>query len=84
MLAGVARVDITPPLGLPLRGWAARTARAKSAHEPLLAQAVVADDGAGIDARAVSQAAVKHRVISAEDAAKLSEQDALMLIFKRR
>src|ERR1700730_1986537 len=34
MLAGVARVDITPPLGLPLRGWAARNARAKAAHEP--------------------------------------------------
>ncbi|HET6319294.1 MAG TPA: hypothetical protein VFG86_22795, partial [Chloroflexota bacterium] len=47
MLAGVARVDITPPLGLPLRAWAARTARAKTTHEPLLAQAVVVDDKAG-------------------------------------
>ena len=54
MLAGVARVDITPPLGLPLRGWAARTARAKSAHEPLLAQAVVVDDGAGGQAAIVA------------------------------
>src|ERR1700738_1536672 len=44
MLAGVARVDITPPLGLPLRGWAARNARAKAAHEPLIAQAVVLED----------------------------------------
>ncbi|HEY2593164.1 MAG TPA: neutral/alkaline non-lysosomal ceramidase N-terminal domain-containing protein [Chloroflexota bacterium] len=44
MQAGVAQVDITPPLGLPLRCWAARSARAKAAHEPLLAQALVLRD----------------------------------------
>ena len=47
ILAGVARVDITPPLGLPLRCWAARDARAKDAHEPLLAQALVVRDDRG-------------------------------------
>jgi hypothetical protein len=54
MLAGVARVDITPPLGLPLRGWAARNARAKVAHEPLLAQALVGEDDAGEQAAIVA------------------------------
>jgi hypothetical protein len=44
MHAGVAQVDITPPLGLPLRCWAARSGRAKAAHEPLLAQALVLRD----------------------------------------
>jgi hypothetical protein len=52
--AGVARVDITPPLGLPLRCWAARTARAQSAHEPLLAQALVVRDDHGSAAAIVA------------------------------
>jgi len=47
MRAGVMRVDITPPLGLPLRAWAARNARARAAHEPLLAKALVLDDEHG-------------------------------------
>jgi neutral ceramidase len=43
--AGVCRIDITPPLAVQPGAWRLRTGRADGVDEPLLAQALVLDDG---------------------------------------
>lgn len=43
--AGVAKVNITPPIGIPLGGYKAREGPATGIHDPLHAVVIVFDDG---------------------------------------
>jgi len=45
MRAGVAVVDITPPVGIAMGGFAARKQGAQGVHDPLYARALVLEDG---------------------------------------
>ncbi len=45
MRAGVAKVDITPPLGMPLLGYYDRTDGAKGELDPLYARILVLESG---------------------------------------
>jgi neutral ceramidase len=42
---GVAMVDITPPLGMPMRGYASRKELSNGIWDPLYAKSIVFDDG---------------------------------------
>jgi hypothetical protein len=44
LLAGSARVDITPPLTIPYLGYEPRHALFEGMHDPLYARAVALDD----------------------------------------
>src|SRR6185295_6062148 len=41
LTAGVARVEITPPIGFPMGGYAARSGPSTGVHDPLYATALV-------------------------------------------
>ncbi len=75
---GIEAPDARRALGKPGRGAVTITATSVEGHRVEL---TVADDGAGIDARAVGQAAVRLGLIGAEEAARLAGDDLAGLVF---
>jgi hypothetical protein len=61
LLAGAARIELDPPLGLAMAGYGNRVGRATGVHDDLAAQALVLSDGsnkiaiAGVDVLALGQ-----------------------------
>jgi neutral ceramidase len=45
LYAGVAKVDITPPVGIAMSGYGERTSGAAGVHDPLFARVIVLTDG---------------------------------------
>ncbi|MGP8323912.1 MAG: neutral/alkaline non-lysosomal ceramidase N-terminal domain-containing protein, partial [Methanosarcinaceae archaeon] len=45
LMAGVGKVDITPPIGIPLAGYQERQGPATGIHDPLYTVVIVFDDG---------------------------------------
>lgn len=61
--AGVCIIDITPPAGLPMSGFAARTSCAAGTHDPLTVRALVIGDTAIAIADVIGiDAGLSHRV----------------------
>src|SRR5690349_21482541 len=72
VLAGAAVVDITPPAGLMMCGYAARTEPAQGMHDPLTARALVINDTAIVVADVLgfhedTCARIRHRSGFADD-----------------
>ncbi len=45
LCAGAAQIDITPPIGMEMTGYAARAGSSTGVHDPLFAKALVLDNG---------------------------------------
>lgn len=76
---GIAKPTVRVAKGKPPQGTISVAISQKDSGK---VEVVVADDGAGIDADAVKMAAGKLGAISSQDAERVTEQEALALVFK--
>lgn len=76
---GIESPDERARLGKPHKASVTVTVSQSGGNE---VQIIVTDDGGGIDGTRVKDSAVQHGVLSAQEAARLSEGEALALIFQ--
>lgn len=74
---GIESADERAAAGKPARG----TIRLNAYHEGDQVVIEISDDGRGLDPKKILQKALQQKIVSAEEAARLSETDILQLVF---
>lgn len=74
---GIEPADERAAAGKPARG----TIRLNAYHEGDQVVIEISDDGRGLDPKKILQKALQQKIVSAEEAARLSETDILQLVF---
>ncbi|HTU33137.1 MAG TPA: chemotaxis protein CheA [Candidatus Acidoferrum sp.] len=74
---GIESAEERLAAGKPARG----TIRLNAYHEGDQVVIEISDDGRGLDAKKILQKALQQKIVSAEEAARLNEQEVLQLVF---
>jgi hypothetical protein len=82
--AGVAKIDVTPPLGTRMAGFAGRVFPSLAVHDPLWARAIIFDDGkrrvglVGMDLIGISESVVSQVREGAKKSAGITPEGLLL------
>lgn len=74
---GIEEMEVRKKLGKSIKG----TIKIRATHQENQVVLTVEDDGAGINIEKVKESAIRRRLISAQDAETMSEQELIQLIF---
>lgn len=74
---GIEEMEVRKKLGKSIKG----TIKIRASHQENQVVLTVEDDGAGINIEKVKESAIRRRLISAQDAETMSEQELIQLIF---
>ena len=77
MRAGTSRIDITPPKGVSMGGYLARTKGAEGIHDPLFVRALVLEDGERRVALLSVDLAAVDRPVSSDIRRRIEQETAI-------